>query len=121
MGLAGDHDLDKDALLESAWFKFDGDGVALCESDDTTNNNDDVAAGVTVLATEWHIYRIDFTNLADVKFFIDGAGVATGTTFDMSNLAGAELILQPYVSIDKGADAGLGTLLLDYVKIWSNR
>jgi hypothetical protein len=121
MGLAGDHDLDKDALLESAWFKFDGDGAALAESDDTTNNNDDVAAGVTVLATEWHIYRIDFTNLADVKFFIDGAGVATGTTFDMSNLAGAELILQPYVSIDKGADAGLGTLLLDYVKIWSNR
>jgi hypothetical protein len=121
MGLAGDHDLDKDTLLESAWFKFDGDGDVLVESDDTTNNEDDVATGVTVLATDWKIYRIDFTDLADVKFFIDGDRVASGTTFDMSNLAGAELILQPYFSVDKGADTGVGTLLLDYVKVWSNR
>jgi hypothetical protein len=121
LGLAGDHNLAKDSVAENAWFKFDGDGAALAESDDTTNDNDDVATGVTVLATEWHIYRIDFTDLADVKFYIDGARVAGDTTFDMSNLAGAELILQPYFSLDKGADTGVGTLLLDYVKLWSNR
>ena len=121
IGLCGDHNLDKDAATESAWFKLDGSGAVLAESDDTTNDNDDKSTGVTVAATEWHIYRIDFTDLADVKFFIDGAGVATGTTFNMSNLAGAELILQPYVSLDKGADTGVGTVLLDYVKIWSNR
>jgi hypothetical protein len=121
MGLCGDHNLDKDAATESAWFKLDGDGAVVAESDDTTNDNDDKSTGVTVLATEWHIYRIDFTDLANVRFFIDGNPVATGTTFDMSNLAGAELILQPYFSIDKGADVGVATLLLDYVKAWSNR
>lgn len=121
MGLCGDHNLDKDAATESAWFKFDGSGAALVESDDTTNDNDDVATGVTVLTTEWHIYRIDFSDLTSVKFYIDGVPVATGTTFDMSNLAGAELVLQPYWSLDKDADAGVGTLLLDYVRIWSNR
>jgi hypothetical protein len=121
MGLCGDHNLDKDATLESCWFKLDGDGVVVCESDDTTNDNDDKASGVTVLATEWHVYRIDFTNLADVRFYIDGVRVATDTLFDMSNLAAAELVLQPYFSLDKTGDAGLGTLLLDYVRIWSNR
>lgn len=121
MGLAGDHNLDKDAVAEHAWFKLDGSGAVLAESDDTTNDNDDKATGVTVLATEWHVYRIDFTDLSDVKFFIDGARVAGDETFDMSNLAGAELILQPYISLDKDADVGVGTLLPDYVKVWSNR
>ena len=121
IGLCGDHNLDKDAATESAWFKLDGSGAVLAESDDTTNDNDDKSTGVTVAANEWHIYRIDFTDLANVRFFIDGAPVATGTTFDMSNLAGAELILQPYLSVDKDADTGVATLLPDYVKVWSNR
>ena len=121
IGMCGDHNLDKDAATESAWFKFDGSAAALAETDDTTNNNDDIATGVTVLTTEYRIYRIDFTVLTDVKFYIDGVNVAGGTTFDMSNLTDAEAVMQPYVSLDKGADTGVGTLLPDYVKIWSNR
>ena len=121
MGLAGDHNLDKDAVTEAAWFKFDGDGIAVAESDDTTNNNDDIATGVTVLTTEWRVYRIDFSVLSDVRFYIDGAAVALATTFDMSNLTDAEAVMQPYFSIDKGADAGLGNLDIDYVRTWSKR
>lgn len=120
-GLAGDHNLDKDAVTEAAWFKFDGSAAVLCESDDTTNNNDDISAATTVATTDYHIYRIDCTVLSDVKFFIDGARVAAGTTFDMSNLTAAEAIMQPYISLDKGADAGVGTVLVDYVKCWSRR
>jgi len=121
IGMCGDHNLDKDAATESAWFKLDGSGAFLCESDDTTNDNDDIATGVTAVPGTANVLRIDFTTLADVKFFIDGVGVATGTTFDMSNLTGAELILQPYFSLDKTGDAGLGTVDIDYVKIFSNR
>ena len=121
MGMAGDHNLDKDAITEGAWFKFDGSLAALCESDDTTNNNDDVAAGVTVNAGLYYTFRIDFTDIADVRFYMNGARVAEGTTFDMSNLTDEEAIMQPYFSMDKGADAGLGTVLIDYVRIWSKR
>ncbi len=39
----------------------------------------------------------------------------------MSNLTDAEAVMQPYFSLDKGAGAGRGTLLLDYVRIWSKR
>lgn len=121
MGMAGDHNLAKDSILEHAWFKLDGSGAVVVETNDTTNDNDDEATGVTVLTSEWRVYRIDFSDLSDVKFFIDGSQVASGTTFDMSNLAGAELILQPYFSLDKDADVGVGTLLLDYVRIWADR
>lgn len=121
IGMAGDHNLDKDAVTEAAWFKFDGAALAAVETDDTTNNNDDVSTGITVTTAAWHIYKIDFSDLTNVRFFIDGAQVATGTTFDMSNLTAAEAYMQPYISLDKGADAGLGTLLVDYVKVWGGR
>lgn len=120
-GMAGAHNLDKDALTEAAWFKLDGSGAILVESDDTTNNNDDIATGVTAVPGAYNTYRIDFTDISNVLFYIDGSGVATGTTFDMSNLTTAEALMQPYFSLDKGNDAGLGTLDLDYVRIWSNR
>ena len=121
-GMCGDHDLDNDTVAESAWFKLDGSGAVVVETDDDgAINNDDVATGVTVVPGTPNIYRIDFTNLANVKFFIDGVRVATGTTFDLSVLTGATAVLQPYFDLDKTGDAGRGTLDIDYVKIWSNR
>jgi len=119
MGLASAHDLAKDSVTVNAWFKLDGDGAVVCESDDTGVDNDDKASGVTVVAGVYHNYRIDFGNLADVRFFIDGVHVAAGTTFNMSTLTDAEALVQPYFSIDKDADAGLGSVLLDSVLLWS--
>jgi hypothetical protein len=122
LGMAGPHNLDKDTVANAAWFKFDASMVCVAESDDTTNNNDDVATGVTVVAGTYNIFRIDFTTITDVKFFIDGVRVSTGTTFDMSNLSAAEQQMQPYFSMDKaGGLAALGDMNIDYVKIWSNR
>ena len=121
VGMCGDTADDKDAILENAWFKWDGSGAVVVETDDTTNDNDDISTGVTTVPGTYNIFRIDFTTLANVKFFIDGVRVATGTTFDMSNLTGAELILQPYFSLDNDADASLGDINIDYVKILSNR
>ena len=106
-GMAGDHNLAKDSITESAWFKMDGSGAVVCETDDTTNNNDDIASGVTATAAQTKIYRIDFTDLSNVQFFIGWVYVAspnsgTATTFDMSNLTDGEAVMQPYIGIDKG-------------------
>ena len=121
-GMCGDHDLDKDITTEAAWFRWDASQVCKVETDDTTNDNDDVATGVTTVAGTYNVFRIDFTTLANVKFFIDGVRVATSTTFDMSNLSAAEQQMQPYFSLDKaGGLAALGDMNIDYVKIWSNR
>ena len=120
-GMAGDHDLDNDTVAESCWFKLDGSGAVVVESDDAGTDNDDVATGVTVVPGTANIYRIDFTSLTNVKFFIDGVRVAASTTFDISTLTGATAMLQPYFDMNKTGDAGLGDLDIDYVKIWSNR
>ena len=123
IGMCGDHNADNDTIAESAWFKLDGAGTAIaCETDDNVAiDNDDVTTGVTAVAGTPNIYRIDFTTLSDVKFFIDGVRVCTSTTFDLSALTGAAAVLQPYIELDCAADVSLGIFDIDYVKIWSNR
>ncbi len=39
----------------------------------------------------------------------------------MNTITDTEAMMQPYFSLDKGATTGVGTLQVDYVKIWGNR
>ena len=118
-GLAGDKNAAADSVAESIWFKADGNGVIVVENDDTSNTNDDIATGTTLTAGTFAIFRIDCTLIADCKFYINGARVASGTTFDMSQVAA--LKLQPYFHIAKASGAGLGVLDVDYARIWQKR
>ena len=122
LGVLGESQVDDkqiasaDDYAEHACFVADGSGAIVIYTDDGTDDNDAVATGITVLAGVNHVYRIDFTDDSDVKFYIDGAGVATTTTFDLSAIASP--LVQPYVNMTKHDGAGLGTLTLDYIKIW---
>ena len=118
-GLAGDKNAVADSVAESIWFKVDGNGVVVVENDDTSNTNDDISTGTTLTAGTYAIFRIDCTTITDCRFYINGESVATGTTFDMSNVAA--LKLQPYFHIAKASGAGLGVLDVDYVRVWQNR
>ena len=120
-GLAGPHNLDKDTVANHAWFRWQANATGLVETDDTTNNNDDEATGLTTVVATYNVYRIDFSDLSDVKFYVDGVQVATDTTFDMSNLTAGEKIMQPYFSLDKASGTGVGDLLIDYVRFWGHR
>ena len=91
--------------------------VAQIRTDDNSVNIGVVTTGVTSVVGTYQVFRIDFTDVTDVKFFIDGVGVATSTTFVMSN--GTNVMFQPYVATQKvGANAGLGTVAVDYVRMW---
>lgn len=118
-GLAGDKNAVADTVAESIWFRADGNGVITAEFDDTVHTADDVATGITLTAGTFAIFRIDCTTITDVLMYINGARVAAGTTFDMSQVAG--LKLQPYAHIAKANGAGLGVLDIDYVRIWQKR
>jgi len=118
-GLAGDKNAVADTVAEGIWFKADGDGVIVAESDDATTNNDDKATGITVVAGAYHIYRIDCTVPTDIKFYVDGARVAEATTFSAN--AVPTLALQPYFHNAKASGAGLGDVGVDYVRVWQNR
>lgn len=109
-----------DNITYSAFFTADGSGEIFCEKDDNATDQS-ATSGVTVTNAQWKIYRIDFTNIADVKFFIDGNAVATGTTFGWAANA-ANSKVQPYLGLYKvGDDAGVGTIQVDYVRLSQNR
>lgn len=93
--------------------------IPAIRTDDGTSASGIVSSGISAVTLDaYHVYRIDFTNAADVKFYIDGVGVATSTTFNMS--AGANVMVQPIVMAQKnGVDAGLGDFYLDYIRVWS--
>ena len=108
-----------DDVAEHAVFSFDGSGVCTINTDDGSNETTASATGVTVLNSAYHVYRIDFTDDENVLFFIDGEDVTPAAGVDMSDIASP--LVQPVALLLKhGADAGLGTVLLDYVKIWAS-
>ena len=119
IGLIGDWADGPDAITYSAFFTADGSGEIFCEMDDNATDRS-ATSGVTVLATAWHIYRIDFTVPTDVKFYIDGIDVTPATWAYAA--VGANAVLQPYIGLYKaGATAGVGTVQVDYVRAWQTR
>jgi len=120
IGLYGDWADGPDAISESIAFDADGSGAITCGTDDDTTDSGQISTGVTATNAQWKIYRIDMTDVTNVLFFIDGVGVATGTTFAYA-ATGANAILQPYLGLYKASGAGVGTMQVDYVKIWQNR
>ena len=118
-GLAGNKNAVADTVAESIWFRVDGSGAVTVESDDTVNEQAVIATGVTFTAGQKKIFRIDCTTITDIKFYIDGVPVATGTTFNMGQVP--TLALQPYVHLAKASGAGLGVIDVDYIRVWQHR
>jgi len=94
--------------------------IPVIRTDDGTHDSGIISSAITAVALNaYHVYRIDFTSLEDVKFYIDGVGVATSTTFVMHTAA--SLTVQPWICVYKHDDAttsAAGEFKLDYVKMW---
>jgi len=119
-GLAGDYVKGPDNTVYNIFFTADGSGEIFCEKDDGAGGTDQSAtSGVTVTNTDWKVYRIDCRDVTSIKFYINGVQVAASTTFPYI-ATGAAATLQPYVGVYKLLN-GVGTLLVDYVRIWGNR
>ena len=78
------------------------------------------ATGVTLLNTTWAVFKIDATDVTDVKFYIDGAQVSTKGQVNFA-ATGTLAVLQPYLGVYKPSGTGVATLVTDYVKVWQNR
>jgi len=105
-------------LLQSISFRLIGSNAILCETDDSVNDKDDVATGVS-LSTTYKRFFIDFTGgKSNVKFLVDGQRVATSTVFDMSNFSTG---LQPYIQLQKTASTNTDSVIVDYIEITSMR
>lgn len=114
MGVGSARNDTDDSVATNAWFRMEGSvstSAVVVETDDATTDNNDVATGTT-LAAVYKRFLIDFSQgLADVRFFIDGSRVASGTTFDMSAVA-ADTNVQPLVQIQKASGTGVPAITI---------
>lgn len=122
-GIGSNRASDEDTVVESAWFKIEGatnTSTLVVESDDGTNDNNDVSTSGESLSNSQKRMKIDFTyGTDDVRFYVENSDgdlvrVASGTTFDMSNYTGN---LQPIVNLTKGATAGQPQVTIDHFRI----
>lgn len=102
----------------SAGFIMDVAGAVSCVIDDNVTPQN-VSAGVTMVVNTWYIFRIDFSTITGVKFFINGAVVAGSSTFGYA-ATGANAILQPYYGCYKVSGAGLGVAQCQRVQFWTD-
>lgn len=79
---SGTHATDADAIAESVFFHVDGNSLVInAESDDGTTENAAATTGVTATDDTYHEYWIDGRDETNVKLYIDGVRVLSGTTF----------------------------------------
>lgn len=112
-----------DSVTYNAWFRMEGSAstsAIVAETDDNTTDNDDKATGTTLSST-YKKFRIDFTDgLSNVKFYVDGARVATGTTFSMASAAAGQNV-QLIAQIQKASGTGTPALTISDVHVQYTR
>jgi len=108
-----------DNATYSVFATLDGSGEIICEKDDNASD-ESTTSGVTLTNAEYAIVRIDCTDYADIKFYVNGSRVAESNTFDWA-ASSANSKVQPVVGCYKASGTGVGTLLVDYVKVWQKR
>lgn len=125
-GLAGARNDAIDSIAQAALFRCIANNTIVVETDDGTNDNDDVATGLTLSSSNWGRYEINFAERittveppsvstgrpSNLGFYGANANgslrrVASGTRFDMSNYTGG---LQPFFQIQKTADTNVDYL-----------
>lgn len=80
--------------------------------------------GLDMTDDTYRIFRIDLSDKANVKFYVDGTRVNSGTTYDLSGVtAGANALVQPIIIQNRSATGtpAAQTTSVDYVKLWGIR
>jgi len=119
-GLASaSHATDFDAIAEFAAFHLDGTDLSvLCHSDDGTTDTAPVDSTVDLVDNTYANFRIDVSDTADVKFYINGVRVCSGTTYDISAGSGP---LTPIVHVEKTSDDTTADVRVDRIRVQSDR
>lgn len=125
-GLTGDRNDAIDSITIASIFRLaatDASHAIVIENDDNTNTNDDVVTGLSLTNNTWAKFKIDFSNLDDVKYYagVGAAGlqrVGASTSMKMSAYAAG---LQPFFQLQKTADTTVDSVEIDWVRVWGVR
>jgi hypothetical protein len=115
------------ALARYAGFYWNASaGLTLISKDGAGNTASLTAApiggsAITTDTTLFHVYRIDFSNLADIVFLVDGNRVNASGSVAWNPSSAANAVLQPFATVYKASGAGVATLNLDKIDLAANR
>lgn len=116
-GVASGQNDTADSVTYQSWFRMEGSAsltavVAECD-DNGSYDEDDIATGATLAAT-YKKFLINFSDLSNVKYYVDGIRVAASTTFNMS--AASAQKVQPYVMLGKASGTGVPAVTVGAVR-----
>ncbi len=113
------HATDFDSVPVAAVFHLNGNDLSVfCESDDGTNETVATDTTIDLVDDTYANFRIDVTDKADVKFYINGARVLAGTTFDISAYTG---LLMPIVHVEKSSNNTTADVRVDRIRVQAGR
>ncbi len=78
-------------------------------------------SAITTDTTLFHVYRVDWSNQSDVRFYVDGNPVNAPNTVIWNPSSAANGVLQPWHSVYKASGTGLATLNVDKIDVFTNR
>jgi predicted RecA/RadA family phage recombinase len=128
VGMISAYNVDPDSIAAGAWIRAIGAMSVLCECDGNgAGDLDDKDSTLDLVNDQWARILIDFTDSADVKFYltidddatpVDLAQVQAATTFDISNYTAG---LQPAAWTHKASGSAQNILTVDYIGIIGTR
>ena len=101
-------------------FGCNGSGELFMYSYDGTTTKA-VDTGIALVAGTFYQFRIEIDQLGVLHFYVNGVETTTSLAPITWAAAGTPSILQLYNSVYKPGGAGLASLILDSVEIWSPR
>jgi hypothetical protein len=112
-------------LAEYLMFGWSASGALLIWALDGVNSAISVAAaqigGAAITSdTNMHIFRIDYNDKTNIGFYYDGNRVNAVGSVPWA-ATGASAILQPWSTVYKPSGAGVATLTVDKIDIFSSR
>ena len=107
-----------DAVTVNAWFRMEGTSAnILVEADDGTLNTDDQDSTIDLVDNIWTHFKIDFSDLTDVKFEVDGVEQG-GAAVSMANIA-ATVMVQPIVCLQRDTGTEEEKIYIDRFRVRS--
>ncbi len=104
---------DTNATAINAMFKLSGSNAILCETDDGTNDINLQVTGQS-LSGVYKKFEIDFSDLSNVKFYVENVRMCPTVKFDMS-AASLTAGVQPFFQIQKTASTAVDSFTVDDV------
>ena len=106
--------------LQFLWNGSSAPSLVWKDGGSNTGTLNATVGGVAVVTdTNYHIYRIDWSNQNDIGFYIDGSRAnAIGS---VAWAPGANGLFQPWHTAYKASGTGLGTLNVEKIDLWNSR